>query len=49
MDISEILSFSTLLFLIIYTSVRLAIRPLLNKQVEIIPKDNDLGLIKLRI
>jgi len=48
MDISVVLIWSVLLFAIIFTAVRLAINPLLNKHDEIIPESKDFGLVKLR-
>lgn len=48
MDISVILLWPILLFVIIFIAVRLAINPLLNKQDRIIRESKDLGLVKLR-
>lgn len=48
MDIGVILICYVLLFVIIFTAVRLAISPLLNKQDGIIPASEDFGLVALR-
>lgn len=48
MEIGAILISALLLFLVIYFSVSLAIKPLLNKPETFISEDTDSGLIKLR-
>ena len=48
MDIGVILLLSLLLFIIIYSAVRLAIYPLLDKSEEIIKDSHDFALVKLR-
>ncbi len=48
MDIGVILLSSLLLFIIIYSAIRLAINPLLNKSEEMINDNQDFELVKLR-
>lgn len=48
MDIGVILLSSLILFIIIYSAVRLAINPLLDKSEERINDSQDFGLVKLR-
>lgn len=48
MDIGSILLSSILLFIIIFLAVRMAIKPLLYKQEEVIIDTQDTGLEKLR-
>lgn len=48
MELIEIILLSFLLFIVIYYSVSLAIKPLLNKSDQVISTNNDLGLTKLR-
>lgn len=48
MDIGVILLSLLLLFIIIYSAVKLAISPLLDKSEDIINDSKDFGLVKLR-
>jgi hypothetical protein len=48
MEFGLVLFWSVWLFIIIYFSVRLAIKPLLKKPKEEIKEDEDFGLVKLR-
>ncbi|MFA6940405.1 MAG: hypothetical protein WCQ54_05395 [Clostridiaceae bacterium] len=48
MEIGLAIIWSIWLFVIIYFSVRLAIKPLIKKQEEEIKQDEDFGLVKLR-